>query len=61
MPNPFISKLLFKVKKAAMQLCSYGEGSYVAIRHTYTRHFHTGYSIGIIEGGVGGNFYRGST
>lgn len=32
-----------------------------AIHHTYTRHSHAGYSIGIIEDGVGGNFYQGST
>ena len=32
-----------------------------AIHHTYTRHSHSGYSIGIIEAGVGGNWYRGST
>jgi AraC-like DNA-binding protein len=32
-----------------------------AIHHTYTRHSHPGYSIGIIEAGVGGNCYRGST
>lgn len=32
-----------------------------AIHHTYVRHSHSGYSIGIIEAGVGGNCYRGST
>lgn len=32
-----------------------------AMYHTYTRHFHPTYSIGLIESGVGGNFYRGST
>ncbi|HAA27532.1 MAG TPA: AraC family transcriptional regulator [Cyanobacteria bacterium UBA8553] len=32
-----------------------------AIHHTYARHSHQGYSIGIIEAGVGGNCYRGST
>ncbi|MEW6498054.1 MAG: AraC family transcriptional regulator [Cyanobacteriota bacterium] len=32
-----------------------------AIHHTYARHFHKSYSIGIIEAGVGGNQYRGST
>lgn len=32
-----------------------------AIHHAYARHSHSGYSIGIIEAGVGGNCYRGST
>lgn len=32
-----------------------------AIQYHYARHFHTGYSIGVIESGVGGNYYRGST
>lgn len=32
-----------------------------AICCTYSRHSHSGYSIGIIESGVGGNYYRGNT
>lgn len=32
-----------------------------AIHHTYTRHSHPGYSIGIIESGVGGHYYQGET
>ena len=32
-----------------------------AIRCTYSRHSHSGYSIGIIESGVGGNYYQGNT
>lgn len=32
-----------------------------AICCTYSRHSHSGYSIGIIESGVGGNYYRGDT
>lgn len=32
-----------------------------AIHYHYARHSHSGYSIGIIESGVGGNFYRGTT
>jgi AraC-like DNA-binding protein len=32
-----------------------------AIRYSYARHSHAGYSIGLIEAGVGGNYYRGST
>jgi AraC-like DNA-binding protein len=32
-----------------------------AIQYHYARHFHSGYSIGVIESGVGGNYYRGST
>jgi len=32
-----------------------------AISYSYARHSHSGYSIGIIEAGVGGNYYRGST
>jgi len=31
------------------------------IHYQYARHSHPTYSIGIIEEGVGGNFYRGST
>jgi AraC-like DNA-binding protein len=31
------------------------------ILHTYARHSHPSYSIGIIESGVGGNYYRGNT
>ena len=32
-----------------------------AIHHSYNRHSHRGYSIGVIEAGVGGNCHRGST
>ncbi|NJN59688.1 MAG: AraC family transcriptional regulator [Leptolyngbyaceae cyanobacterium SL_5_9] len=32
-----------------------------AIRYSYARHSHASYSIGLIEAGVGGNYYRGST
>lgn len=32
-----------------------------AIQHSYARHSHAGYSIGVIESGVGGNAYRGFT
>jgi AraC-like DNA-binding protein len=32
-----------------------------AIHYSYARHFHQSYSIGIIEAGIGGNHYRGST
>lgn len=32
-----------------------------AIRHHYARHSHPGYSIGVIEAGVGGNSYQGTT
>ncbi len=32
-----------------------------AIHYHYARHFHSSYSIGIIEAGVGGNYYQGST
>jgi AraC-like DNA-binding protein len=32
-----------------------------AIQHHYARHFHSSYSVGVIEAGVGGNCYRGST
>lgn len=32
-----------------------------AIHYNYARHSHPGYSIGVIESGVGGNYYRGST
>ena len=32
-----------------------------SITHQYGRHSHSGYAIGLIEEGVGGNFYRGST
>ena len=32
-----------------------------AIHHSYARHSHASYSIGIIESGVGGNYYRGTT
>jgi AraC-like DNA-binding protein len=32
-----------------------------AIHHHYARHFHSSYSIGVIESGVGGNDYQGTT
>lgn len=32
-----------------------------AIHYNYARHSHPGYSIGVIESGVGGNYYQGST
>ncbi|MEM9907817.1 MAG: AraC family transcriptional regulator [Cyanobacteria bacterium P01_D01_bin.44] len=32
-----------------------------SIYHSYARHAHPGYSIGIIESGVGGSYYRGNT
>lgn len=32
-----------------------------AIRYHYARHYHSSYSIGVIEAGVGGNYYQGST
>lgn len=32
-----------------------------SIHYTYARHSHPDYSIGIIEAGVGGNYYQGST
>lgn len=32
-----------------------------AIHHSYARHAHSGYSIGVIESGVGGNSYQGTT
>lgn len=32
-----------------------------AIRYNYARHSHAGYSIGVIEAGVGGNYYQGAT
>jgi AraC-like DNA-binding protein len=32
-----------------------------AIQYHYARHFHAGYSIGVIEAGVGGNYYQGTT
>jgi AraC-like DNA-binding protein len=32
-----------------------------AIHYNYARHSHAGYSIGVIEAGIGGNYYRGST
>lgn len=32
-----------------------------AIHHTYSRHSHASYSVGVIEAGVGGNYYRGYT
>jgi AraC-like DNA-binding protein len=32
-----------------------------AIHYSYARHSHSGYSIGLIESGVGGNYYRGSS
>lgn len=32
-----------------------------AIHYNYACHSHPGYSIGVIESGVGGNYYRGST
>ncbi len=32
-----------------------------SIHHTYTRHSHETFSIGVIQDGVGGNYYRGST
>lgn len=32
-----------------------------AIHYSYARHAHSGYSIGLIESGVGGNYYRGSS
>jgi AraC-like DNA-binding protein len=32
-----------------------------AIYPTYARHSHSGYAIGMIQAGVGGNHYRGST
>ena len=32
-----------------------------AIHHTYTRHSHPSYAIGIIESGVGGHSYQGET
>ena len=32
-----------------------------AIHYHYARHFHSSYSIGVIEAGIGGNYYRGST
>ena len=31
------------------------------IHYRYARHAHPGYSIGVIEAGVGGNYYRGTT
>jgi hypothetical protein len=31
-----------------------------AIHYNYARHSHSSYSIGVIEAGVGGNYYRGS-
>lgn len=31
------------------------------IFHSYARHSHAGYAIGVIEAGVGGNSYRGTT
>lgn len=31
------------------------------LRHHYGRHSHAGYALGVIESGVGGNFYRGAT
>lgn len=32
-----------------------------AIHYSYARHSHSSYSIGLIEAGVGGNYYRGSS
>lgn len=32
-----------------------------AIHYHYARHFHVSYSIGVIEAGVGGNYYQGAT
>jgi AraC-like DNA-binding protein len=32
-----------------------------AIHYHYARHFHPSYSIGVIEAGVGGNYYQGAT
>ncbi|BAZ17805.1 AraC family transcriptional regulator [Calothrix sp. NIES-4071] len=32
-----------------------------AIHHSYARHSHPTYSIGVIESGIGGNYYRGAT
>ncbi|NJK49325.1 hypothetical protein HC931_15170 [Candidatus Gracilibacteria bacterium] len=32
-----------------------------ALRFSYARHSHPSYSIGIIEAGVGGNYYQGTT
>ncbi|NJN86444.1 MAG: AraC family transcriptional regulator [Leptolyngbyaceae cyanobacterium SL_7_1] len=32
-----------------------------AIHYSYARHSHAGYAIGIIEAGVGGNYYQGAT
>lgn len=32
-----------------------------AIHYNYARHSHPGYSIGVIEAGVGGNYYQGTT
>ncbi|MCU0570803.1 MAG: AraC family ligand binding domain-containing protein [Oculatellaceae cyanobacterium Prado106] len=32
-----------------------------AIHYHYARHSHAGYAIGVIESGVGGNSYRGTT
>lgn len=32
-----------------------------SLHYSYSRHSHPTYSIGFIEAGVGGNFYRGST
>ncbi|MEL6382684.1 MAG: AraC family transcriptional regulator, partial [Cyanobacteria bacterium J06626_18] len=32
-----------------------------AIHYSYARHAHPSYSIGVIEAGVGGNYYRGET
>lgn len=32
-----------------------------AIHYNYARHSHPGYSIGVIEAGVGGNYYQGAT
>ncbi len=32
-----------------------------AIHYHYARHFHASYSIGVIEAGVGGNYYQGAT
>ena len=31
-----------------------------SIRHSYSRHMHEAYSIGVIEAGVGGTFYKGN-
>ncbi|MBW4474288.1 MAG: AraC family ligand binding domain-containing protein [Stenomitos rutilans HA7619-LM2] len=32
-----------------------------AIHYHYARHFHASYAIGVIEAGVGGNYYQGAT